>query len=330
MRRGSVLQLLGLGAVAAAITTAVALLIPWLPESASKESTRIHFVYWFTTVIAIAVFATVVAVLAYSVIHFRARPDDDSDGPPTHGHTMLEIVWTAIPAVLVTAISIVSAVVLAENGRAGADPLVVKVTAQQFAWEFTYPNGKTYGSLTLPKGRHVKLEITAKDVIHSFWVPEFSQKQDAVPGQTNSLVITPTHLGTFPVICTELCGLGHALMRSHTDVITPAKFADFMKNGASAGPPGLAVFQANGCNSCHTFKPANATGKIGPDLDDLKASAAKANRGPLDKFIEESIVDPSAYVAPGFSDGVMPHIYKQQISPDQLQQLVQYLSQGAK
>ena len=330
MRRGSVLQLLGLGAVAAAITTAVAVLIPWLPESASKESTRIHFVYWFTTVIAIAVFATVVAVLAYSIIHFRARPDDDSDGPPTHGHTTLEIVWTAIPAVLVTAISIVSAVVLAQNGHAGSDPLVVKVTAQQFAWQFTYPNGKTYGSLTLPKGRHVKLDITAKDVIHSFWVPEFSQKQDAVPGQHNTLVVTPTHLGTFPVVCTELCGLGHALMRSHTDVVTPAKFADFMRNGASAGPPGLAVFQQNGCSSCHTFKPANATGKIGPDLDELKASAAKANRGPLDTFIEESIVDPSAYVAPGFSDGVMPHIYKQQISADQLQQLVQYLSQGAK
>jgi cytochrome c oxidase subunit 2 len=324
------LQLLGLGAVAAAITTAVAVLIPWLPESASKESTRIHFVYWFTTVIAIAVFATVVAVLAYSIIHFRARPDDDSDGPPTHGHTTLEIVWTAIPAVLVTAISIVSAVVLAQNGHAGSDPLVVKVTAQQFAWQFTYPNGKTYGSLTLPKGRHVKLDITAKDVIHSFWVPEFSQKQDAVPGQHNTLVVTPTHLGTFPVVCTELCGLGHALMRSHTDVVTPAKFADFMRNGASAGPPGLAVFQQNGCSSCHTFKPASATGKIGPDLDELKASAAKANRGPLDTFIEESIVDPSAYVAPGFSDGVMPHIYKQQISADQLQQLVQYLSQGAK
>ena len=126
MRRGSVLQLLGLGAVAAAITTAVAVLIPWLPVSASKESTRIHFVYWFTTVIAIVVFAAVVAVLAYSVIHFRARPDDDSDGPPTHGHTTLEIVWTAIPAVLVTAISIVSAVVLAQNGRAGSNPLVVQ------------------------------------------------------------------------------------------------------------------------------------------------------------------------------------------------------------
>ena len=329
MRRGSVLQLLGLGAVAAAITTAVAVLIPWLPVSASKESGRIHFVYWFTTVIAIVVFAAVAAVMAYSVIHFRARPDDDSDGPPTHGHTMLEIVWTAIPAVLVTAISIVSAVVLAQNGNAGSNPLIVKVKAQQFAWSFTYPNGKTYGYLTLPKGRHAKLDITALDVLHSFWVPEFSQKQDAVPGQHNSIVVTPTRLGTFPVICTELCGLGHALMRSHADVVTPAKFTSFMKNGASAGPPGLAVFQQNGCGSCHTFKPASATATVGPDLDNLTAEAAKANRGPLDAFIEESIVDPAAYIQPGYSDA-MPHIFKQQIPPDQLRQLVQYLSQGAK
>ena len=119
---------------------------------------------------------------------------------------------------LVTAISIVSAIVLAQNGNAGLESAAsCKVTAQQFAWEFTYPNGKKYGFLTLPKGRHVKLDITANDVIHSFWVPQLSQKQDAVPGQHNSLVITPTQLGTYPVICTELCGLGHALMRSHVD-----------------------------------------------------------------------------------------------------------------
>jgi cytochrome c oxidase subunit 2 len=315
--------------VAAAITTAVAVLIPWLPESASEESGRIHFVYWFTTAIAIAVFATVVAVLAYSVLKFRARPDDDSDGPPTHGHTTLEIVWTAIPAVLVTAISVVSAVVLAQNSDAGSDPLVVKVKAQQFAWSFTYPNGKSYGSLTLPKGRHTKLDITAQDVIHSFWVPEFSQKQDAVPGQHTTIVVTPTHLGTFPVVCTELCGLGHALMRSHVEVVAPAKFAAFMKGGgSSAGPPGLAVFQQNGCGGCHAFKPAGSTGNVGPDLDNLKAAAATAKRGPLEKFVEESIVDPGAYLAPGYSDA-MPHIFKTQIPPDQLKQLVQYLSQGA-
>jgi len=204
----------------------------------------------------------------------------------------------------------------------------VKVKAVQFAWSFTYPNGKSYGSLTLPKGRHVKLDITAQDVIHSFWVPEFSQKQDAVPGQHNTLVITPTRTGTFPVICTELCGLGHALMRSHVDVVEPGKFAAFMKHGGqNAGSPGLAVYQQQGCGGCHTYKPAGSTGKVGPDLDDLQAEAQKAGRGPLDAFIRESIVDPAAYLAPGYPDA-MPHIFGTQIPKDQLDQLVQYLSKG--
>jgi len=329
VRRGSVFQLVGLGIVAAAITTLVAVLVPWLPEDASRESGRIHFVYWFTTGIAIAVFSVVVAVLAYSVLKFRARPDDDSDGPPTHGHTTLEIVWTAVPAILVTAISIVSAVVLAQNGHAGPNPLRIQVKAQQFAWSFTYPNGKSYGYLTLPKGRSAKLDITSQDVIHSFWVPEFSQKQDAVPGQHNMIVVTPTRLGTFPVICTELCGLGHALMRSHADVVTPAQFATFMKNGGTKGPAGLAVFQQNGCGSCHTFKPANATGTIGPDLDKLAQYAKQANRGSLAQFTKESIVSPSAYIQPGYSD-LMPHTFGTQIPANQLTQLVQYLDQGAK
>src|SRR5581483_4895274 len=229
--------MLAIGVAAAVVTTLVAVLIPWLPVSAGKESHRIHFVYWFTTAICIGVFSVVVAVLTYSVIHFRARPDDDSDGPPTHGHTTLEIVWTAIPAVLVTAISIVSAVVLAQNGHAGNDPLVVKVKAQQFAWAFTYPNGKSYGYLTLPEGRHVKLDITSQDVIHSFWVPELSQKQDAVPGQHNTIVVTPTRLGTYPVICTELCGLGHAVMRSHVEIVKAADFDAFLKSGGQQSGP---------------------------------------------------------------------------------------------
>ncbi len=326
MRRGSIFQLVAFAAVAAVITSLVATLIGWLPNPASEEAKRIDFVYWFTTVICIGVFSVVAAVLTYSVIHFRVRPDDDSDGPPTHGHTQLEIVWTVIPAVLVTAISIVSAIVLAQNSKAGDHPLVVKVTAVQFAWKFEYPNGKSYGYMTLPKGRHVKLDITANDVIHSFWSPELSQKQDAVPGQHTSLVVTPSRTGTFPVLCTELCGLGHSLMRSHVTIIPAAQFDGWLKGGGqTAVAPGLAVFQQNGCGGCHIFKPANANGNVGPDLDNLKAEAAKANRGPLAAFIEESIVKPEAYLAPGYPDA-MPHIFKAQIPPDKLKQLVQYLS----
>ena len=331
MRKGSIIQLTAIGLVAGAICTAVALAIPWLPVAAGQEATRIHFVYWFATVISIVVFSVVTAVLVYSVWKFRAGPDDEEDGPPTHGHTTLEIVWTAIPAVLVTAISIVSAVVLAQNSRAGSDPLVVKVLARQFAWSFTYPNGKSYGYLTLPKGRHVKLDITSDDVIHSFWVPELSQKQDAVPGMHNQIVVTPTRTGTYPVICTELCGLGHALMRSHVDIVTAAKFATWLKQGGEtpSGPPGLAVFQQSGCGGCHTFKPANATGTVGPDLDKLAQYAQQAKHGSLTAFIQESIVKPSAYIQPGYSDA-MPPIYGTQIPAAKLTQLVQYLAQGAK
>jgi len=335
VRRGSVLQLAGIAVVAAVIASLIAYFVPWLPKPAGREADRIHFVYWFTTIICIAVFSVVAAALTYSVIHFRARPDDDSDGPPIHGHTTLEIVWTAIPAILVTAISIVSAIVLAENSKAGANPLVVKVLAQQFTWQFTYPNGKTYGYLTLPKGRHVKLDITSRegDVIHSFWVPELSQKQDAVPGQHNFLVVTPTRTGTFPVICTELCGLGHALMRSHVTIIGAAAFDKWVKGGgqAAAVPPGLAVFEdpQNGCGGCHTLKAAHATGTIGPDLDNVKADAAKAGRGSLAAYIHESIVSPGAYIVPGFTNA-MPPGFGTRIPPDKLKQLVQYLEQNAK
>jgi cytochrome c oxidase subunit 2 len=331
VRRGSIFQLLGLAAIAAVITSLVAVLIPWLPNPASDEAKRIHFVYWFTTVICIGVFAAVVAVMTYSVIKFRARPDDDSDGAPIHGHTKLEIIWTAIPAVLVTAISIVSAIVLAQNSRTGSNPLVVKVVAVQFAWKFTYPNGKSYGYLTLPKGRHVKLDITANDVIHSFWSPELSQKQDAVPGQHNFLVVTPSRTGTFPVICTELCGLGHALMRSHVTILPATKFDAWVKSGgqAATGPPGLAVFQASGCGGCHTLKGVpGATGTTGPDLDKLKQQAAKAGQ-PLAAFIKESIIKPDAFIEPGYQN-VMPSDFGTSIPPDKLNQLVQYLESKTK
>jgi len=104
VRRGSILQLAAIAVLAALIASIVALSINWLPVAASEEAKRIHFVYWFATVICIGVFSVVAAVLTYCVLKFRAAPDDDSDGPPIHGHTKLEIVWTAIPAVLVTAI----------------------------------------------------------------------------------------------------------------------------------------------------------------------------------------------------------------------------------
>ncbi len=324
------MQLVALGVVIGAAATVVALAVPWLPPNASEERDGIDLVFWFTTAICIAIFALVGAVIIYSVIHFRARPDDDSDGLPIHGHTGIEIVWTAFPAILVTAISVMSGIVLVQNDRAAGGALRVDVTARQFAWTFSYPDegGLTSGQLRLPVGRSVELHLRALDVIHSFWVPEFGQKQDALPGQDTKLVITPTKRGTYPVICTELCGLGHALMRTTAIVMRPAAFAAWVteQQNALKAPPGQAgkaVFASNGCASCHTLKAAGATGKVGPDLDSLPAYAKTAGK-PLEDFIRESIVNPNAYVQPGFPKGVMPPFST--LPNDQLDDLVQFLA----
>ena len=204
MRRGAIVRVVTIALLAAAAATAVALFIPWLPPLRSEEGRRIDVVLWITVAICIGVFAVVAAITVYSVAKFRVRPDDDSDGPPIHGHTGIEIAWTAIPTVLVTVIAVVSAVALAENGKLKDDRIVVEVTARQFAWTFAYPpdaearsapkdeqlcklppeqaNCPYSGTLRLPAGRQVEFRLTALDVIHSFWVPEFRQKQDAVPG----------------------------------------------------------------------------------------------------------------------------------------------------
>jgi cytochrome c oxidase subunit 2 len=172
-------------------------------------------------------------------------------------------------------------------------------------------------------------------VIHSFWVPEFAQKQDTVPGITTTLHITPNRLGTFTVMCTELCGLGHSVMRTTAIVMTPAAFDKWLRSQAKAvsspdsGVAGAAVFKNNTCGACHTLTAAGTKATTGPDLDSLPALAEKAGK-PLEGFIRESIIDPNAYIEPGFPKNVMPATFKEALSKQQLDALVQYLISSSK
>ena len=245
MRRGAIVRVITIALLAAAVATAVAILVPWLPHLNSEEGDRIDLVFWVTVAICIGVFAIVAAINVYSVAKFRVRPDDDTDGPPIHGHTGIEIAWTAIPTILVTVIAILSAVALAQNGELKDDRVVVEVTARQFAWTFAYPpadaaskpkeeqlcklppetpNCPVSGTLRLPAGRQAELRIRALDVLHSVWVPEFRQKQDAVPGDVTQVAITPKEPDEHALVCTELCGLGHAFMRAPVVVMEDGAF----------------------------------------------------------------------------------------------------------
>jgi cytochrome c oxidase subunit 2 len=224
--RKGIVQLAAIGVGIGVVLTLVAVLFQWLPTSASEEFDRIQALYWFATIISIPIFSLVTAVVLYAVWKWRVPEDDDADGPPIHGHTGLEILWTAVPAVLVVAIGIFSAVVLAQNGEAGENPLEVEALGQQFAWKFTYSDydDLTSGELVLPLDQEVRFTMRSVDVIHSFWVPNFGQKMDAVPGITTEILVTPDRLGEFTVVCTELCGLGHATMRAKARVVEQAEF----------------------------------------------------------------------------------------------------------
>jgi cytochrome c oxidase subunit II len=220
--------------------------------------------------------------------------------------------------------------VLAKNDDAGPNPLRIAVTAQQFAWKFEYPGESkvTSGQLVLPVDEPVKLTLHSVDVIHSFWVPEFGQKSDAVPGIETTLVITPNRTGQFALMCTELCGLGHATMRAHVRVVKRADYDKFLAD-ASAGAsknPGETVFTTAGCGACHTFTPAGTDAKVGPSLDAIKPTGGKS----LEQFIRQSIIDPNAVITDGYQPDVMPGTFDKTLSDEQLDALVQYLVDGQK
>jgi cytochrome c oxidase subunit II len=317
------------GLAVGGVLAVVAVFIPWLPEPASKQADLVDNAYWLVTIICVCVFAVVAGVSVYAVWKFRAPPGDMDDGSPIHGHTGLEIAWTVIPIVLVTTIAVYSGVALAQAEDVPSDHRVVEVKAQQFAWSFSYPDVKlrngqplTSGELVLPVGEPVEFRIESVDVIHSFWVPEFRMKQDAVKGITTKTYVTPTRLGTFPVICTELCGLGHPTMRSQARVLTAAGFRKWIDGqkrlAAEAGSvQGKELFVQN-CGTCHVLADAGTQGAVGPNLGTVL-------KGKDADFIHESIVNPDAEIAKGFQPGVMPSNFGDTLTKEQIDGLVDYL-----
>jgi len=278
----------------------------------------------------------------FAVWKFRMRPGEELlDGPPIHGNTRLEVIWTAIPATLLVGLCTYAYLVLTDIEQAKANTMRVRVVAEQFAWTFYYPTGGgrelASPQLYLPVNQPVDFTSQSKDVLHDFWVPAFRIKKDTVPGIDVSYRVTTSRTGDFPIVCAELCGLGHAVMRSDAHVLSRAQFNQWLQRlrsgrqpggggGAATPPPGggavsgKAIFTgAAGCKNCHTLKDAGATGTVGPDLDQVL-------KGKNAAFIKQSIVDPNAVIANGYSGGIMPQNFKDTIPPAQLAALVSYLA----
>jgi cytochrome c oxidase subunit II len=347
LARSNRIAALVIGLLAIVLGFVVGRLNPLLTGSTSVEGAQVDSLFSVLLGIGTTVFVIVQGALLYSVVRFRRRSDaDDDEGPAVRGHVGLEILWTAIPAAIVTGLAIYSYATLADIETPAPDAIRVEVTGRQFAWDFYYPDRDVHSpELHVPRGRQVYLQIRSADVVHAFWVPDFRVKKDAMPDRVTEVRFTAEKDGTFPVVCSRLCGAGHAYMRSNVIVQDADAFTTWLyaqqtgatvqAGGQPASPAtaGRAVFTQNNCGACHTLKDAGAAGKVGPELDGIATSAEKIVKDPSYKgkakdaagYIRESIVDPNAYVVPGFPANVMPQNFGQTIPASELDSLVQYL-----
>ncbi len=230
-----VARMLALGTVASVIGVVICLMIDWFPTDASGAADQIDTVYDVLLICSVPVFVLVMTIAVYSVIRFRAVPGDMRDGASIHGNSRLEVIWVTVPFLMVTALSIYAWVVLDDIEASQPNELVVNVTGQQFTWTFEYPGEEVSSTeLVLPENQPVDFRIETNDVIHSFWVPEFRLKSDAVPGLTTKIRLTPDRIGRYQVVCAELCGIGHSTMRQNVRVVPEDEFDGWLEEQRAA------------------------------------------------------------------------------------------------
>lgn len=206
-------------------------------DCAGPNACDIVSVYTSIFWIAMAVLVIVGGLLVYAALRFRRR--DDREPAQVHGNPRLEILWTAIPVVIVSFLFIRTTLRM-DYVRNGPPPQqTIQVTGIQWAWSFKYPNGKTsFGTLTIPAGQVVRLEVTSKDVLHSFWVPRLGGQIYAKPGFQNSGWIEASQPGSYYGQCNELCGVSHWAMTLEVDAVSADQYQAFL---SGAPPPGGAV-----------------------------------------------------------------------------------------
>ena len=318
----SVLLILGLNA------------IDLVPNLASEEGEFVDQMFRAQTYVIAFIFSLIIVLMLYSVVVFRRKPGDTSDGAYIKGNAPLEITWTVVPLIVVIGFGIWGAGHLNEIMAGDPEELVVEVTGFSFGWRFDYPDhGVSSSELYLPKGRQVLFKITSDDVIHSFWVPEFRIKQDAVPGRWTTLRVTPTEVGDFRVRCAELCGYAHAAMYAPVLVVEPDDFEAWLAGQEVAVPPpgelapaelGARLASEQGCLSCHSI---DGSALIGPSWLGLYGSERQFEDGSTavadEEYLRGAILNPGDQVVADYPN-IMPAAYSF-LTDEELNAIVEYI-----
>jgi len=313
--------------------------MPIVPQ-ASTAAQRVDAVFLFIVALSVVFLVFITFLLVYFVIKYGRKRHPR--GEDIEGNKWLEIVWTVTPTVLFLAMFYYGWTNFEYMRSVPRDAMVVDVTAQQWAYSFTYPNGKRTTELYLALNKPVKVELRSLDVIHGFYVPAFRVKQDIVPGKQNYTWFTPTMLGNFDIECTVICGVGHAEMLSKARVVPVQDFEAWYfddenapvpgaaKTGASeaAGPqdPAMAVLREKGCMTCHSL---DGKVMVGPTFKGLygqteivKETGGKEREITVDhSSLARAIRSPNAEIVKGYP-AAMPAIA---LTDEELDRVVEFI-----
>ncbi len=303
----------------------------FISNPASQITNQQSSLFRILLVLAAFVFVIVEGGIIFAILRFRRRKGDDGEPKQVHGSVPLEIVWTAIPVLLVVGIFILTITTM--NGIAAPPPSAndvnVSVVGHQWWWEFDYPDQKivTADELYIPVGRPIQITLTSVDVIHSFWIPELAGKTDVIPGQTNHMWIMADHPGTYDGQCAEFCGTEHALMRMKINAVTEADYQAWLtRMQAPAAQPqtdletqGQKLVVSGACSACHTIDGTTMKGKVGPNLTHLFSRSSFAGAAfPLDDAnLTAWLKDPQA-MKPG-------NLMKIKVPDSQIQAILAFL-----
>ena len=300
--------------------------MPLLPERASSVAGEVDALFFF--IVAVTVFFTVAVSIAavYFAVKYRRRSDADRPAE-IHGSLLLELTWTLVPLGIVVVMFVWGAKVFFHMNRPPDDAMTVSVVGKRWMWKLQHPTGqREINELHVPLGRAVKLVITSEDTIHSFFVPAFRIKKDAVPGRYNVAWFRATRTGTFHLFCAEYCGTEHSKMIGKVVVLEPEAYQTWLAGGPPPESPvaaGEKLFTELNCVTCH--RPDSA-GR-GPLLEGIFGRPVKLASGDTvvadEAYVRDSIVNPAARVVAGYQP-VMP-TYLGQVSEEQLISLVAYI-----
>jgi cytochrome c oxidase subunit II len=302
-------------------------------SEASLASHDVDAVFIFILVIAGFFFILTQGLLIYFAVRYRRKKGEQVNTPYITGNHALEIVWIVIPSLLLVAIFAYGLQVFLKMRTPLPGAAEIQVTASQSQWSFKYPDGRNSANeLRLALGKPVKLIMTSRDVIHGFFIPDYRQKQDVLPGSYTYLWLLPKKVGTFDIYCSQYCGTGHSLMRGTLVVMPQAEYLSWeqgeqkklLAGTRSPADHGKSVFENAGCLGCHS---TDGGAKVGPTLKGIFGSKVQLSDGrtvPADEeYLRESLVEPNAKVVKGFQP-IMP-TFKGTLKDEEIAALIAYM-----